>query len=72
MTCFPAHRRDLACRTCSDDEVLIGPAVVLPDLPEPGPVARVILALFEGSSFGLDDVFEDEVEIIVPAPRRLH
>lgn len=69
MTSHPAHRRHIACRLLGDVELLIGPDLVLPDLPEPGPEGRRILALFEGAG---EDETAFEIEILIGPGLRLH
>lgn len=66
MTRLLALRRDFIARQTSiDDELLIGPDMVLPDLPEPSPAAKVILSLFAETE-------PEEIEIIFGPSRLLH
>lgn len=67
MTRLTAFVRDFDRLSSSDDELLIGPDLALPEIPAPGPAAREILALFEGSS---QDEFE--IEILIGPGLLLH
>lgn len=63
MTRLTALRRYFVRPTSSDDEMLIGPDLVLPDLPAPGPVGQVILALFEGGLPFDDGAFDLDLDV---------
>lgn len=66
MASLTAHRRHFPCQAANDDELLVGPGMVLPDLPAPGPFGQMVLDAFA------EDLSKASCEIEVffgPGPR---